>query len=62
MVAGILTGYITVFLVPVLAWKTRQGNTHKPDAKAAGIKKWNLRFAWPEFQSAPEKAAAGTSL
>lgn len=43
--AGVLVAVLELFLVPVLAWKTRQGNTHKPDAKAAGIKKWNLRFA-----------------
>lgn len=43
--AGVLAVVLELFLVPVLAWKTRQGNTHKPDAKAAGIKKWNLRFA-----------------
>lgn len=43
--AGVLVAVLELFLVPVLAWKTRQGNTHKPDAKAARIKKWNLRFA-----------------
>ncbi len=42
---GVLVAVLELFLVPVLAWKTRQGNTHKPDAKAARIKKWNLRFA-----------------